>query len=147
MARIFIMNLETENIIEKVILEFYKKATTDVQLGYHFRKIQEFQLDEFKHHPLRPPIEAFADHLPIINEFWNRQLGAEAKQSDIQFDLINKHFYLSLRLGELRRFHLLFNETIEEFSAELSEKSYYQPWLQKLDHFVNIFSRSKIFKN
>ena len=141
------MNLEPENIIEKVILEFYKKATTDIQLGYHFRKIQEFQLDEFKHHPLRPPIEAFAHHLPVINEFWKRQLTGELNDSTIQFDLINKHFYLSLRMGELRRFHLLFQQTIEQFRQELTEESYYSSWLQKLDHFVKIFSRSKIFKN
>jgi hypothetical protein len=135
-----------KQIIELVILDFYKRATTDIMIGYHFRKIQEYNLDEFKNHPLRPPIEAFSHHLPIINEFWYRQLKGESNDSTIQLNVLNKHLYLNIRKGELKRFQIIFKETLEKHYLELDQLRLFDLWKSKLDHFTEVFSNSKIFK-
>jgi hypothetical protein len=143
-----VKNKEKEKeIIEQIILDFYMMATTDILLGYQFRKIEEYEQDEFKHHPLRPPIEAFSHHLPIINEFWIRQLKGETKDSTIQLDLINKHIYLNMKKGELKRFQLLFKEILDLHKKELQEIDLYQEWHSKIDHFTSVFLRSRIFNS
>ena len=145
-ANLYMSQRSEHEIIKAVVYEFYQKATVDVLIGYQFRKIQEFDLAEFKNHPLRPPIEAFAHHLPIINEFWIRQLSGQSIDSAIQLNVINKHLYLNLKTGELNRFKVLFEDTIKQYQSDLEMFGLYEKWFSKLDHFATVFSRSKLFK-
>jgi truncated hemoglobin YjbI len=129
-----------QELIISIVKSFYEKATQDVLIGYHFRKIQ--LKSGIDHHPLRPPIEAFAHHLPRINEFWMVQLG-EKKKSEIQFDLIDVHRALFIRPGELGRWIALFNQTLDEKCPE-SHLDFKLKWRQKIEHFEEIFKR-KLF--
>lgn len=129
-----------QEYIARIVHRFYEKATQDVLIGYHFRKIQ--QLDGIDHHPLRPPIEAFSHHLPRINEFWLVQLGVQ-KTSDQAFDLIAVHKSLSIRPGELGRWLALFRQTLEE-ETTLPHEALKREWLKKINHFEDIFKR-KLF--
>ena len=136
-----IPSIEAQQIlIKKIIFSFYSKVTTDFLLGYHFKKIQEFEIDP-KGHPLRPTMEAFSTHIPKINEFWCRQLLATTIDNSIKFDLINTHNYLSINKGELNRFQLLFREELELYEQELRGFELYEIWQEKLSHFVEIFIR------
>lgn len=123
--------------IHHITTAFYTKAVSDVVIGYHFRKIATMQ----GHHPLKPPIEAFSDHIPRIVDFWSMQLlQAPLPEGSEPFDLIDVHRQLSLRLGELGRWITLFKETLdEEPDHELKVL-----WLEKVDHFESIFKR-KLF--
>jgi truncated hemoglobin YjbI len=133
--------------IASVVEAFYRKATTDVIIGYHFRKIaQEKALNQG--HPLRPPIEAFKDHLPRIEHFWRAQLlNVKVPNSERPFDLIGIHQELKIRKGELHRWLTLFRETLNE---ELIDETYNElktKWLEKLENFENVFLKSpKLFK-
>ncbi len=141
--------ISKESLIEKIILDFYKNATTDILIGYQFRKIQQLKGEE--HHPLRPPIEAFFHHIPRINQFWKQQLLQGPHKEDLTppFNLINSHAYLNLKKGELKRFQKLFKQSIEHFekiykdqlikNAEVKDEDFFILWRKKLDHLVHIF--------
>lgn len=122
------------DIIESVVFAFYKKATTDFLIGYHFRKIASIENPD---NPLKPPMEAFEHHLPRISSFWKNQLlGTPMPKEENPFDLITIHRELKIRRGELGRWILLFEETLNEVEMESSFK---QKWKAKVDHFKNIF--------
>lgn len=125
-------------LIDHIIEQFYGIITTDFLLGYHFRKIQEFELGP-DGHPLLPPLEAFSSHLPKIQEFWYRQLLGQTFNRDFQFDLINTHQYLKLKRGEIDRFHLLFKEVLQQNKENLLELKLLDLWEEKLEHFVQKF--------
>lgn len=123
---------EDKKYILKTVTEFYKKAVTDFLIGYHFRKIASHQ----GRHPLLPPIEAFADHIPRIASFWELQLlGTPLAKDQKPFDLITLHKDLSIRKGELGRWILLFKETLNE----MSDNDLKDIWIKKIDHFESIF--------
>lgn len=131
-----------------MVLAFYKKATTDILIGYQFRKIAMLEA-KAGDHPLRPPIEAFEHHLPRIATFWKSQLLGEripAKQDP--FDLIGIHQKLSIRRGELHRWLTLFRETLKEFESSNPENiDLLKKWLEKIDHFEGVFlTNPKLFK-
>ncbi len=132
-------------IISSVVESFYKKATTDILIGYQFRKIA-MQESQSQGHPLRPPIEAFAHHLPRITHFWQSQLlGIKIPKEEAPFDLIGIHQKLSMRKGELHRWLTLFRETLNEFEAE--DPKLIKLWHEKIDHFEGVFLTSaKLFK-
>lgn len=121
-----------ENIIESVVANFYKKATTDFLIGYQFRKIAQAEAKSSgSHHPLKPPIEAFEHHLPRINDFWKNQLlGIPLPEGQKPFDLIGIHKELLIRKGEVGRWIQLFDETLnetempEDFRIKWREKTY-----------------------
>ena len=94
--------------IKTVTYRFYEKASQDVLIGHHFRKIAT----EKGIHPLHPPMDAFKDHLPRIEEFWRSQLLGEKIQTP--FELIQVHQRLMIRRGELGRWLVLFRETLSE---------------------------------
>lgn len=131
-----------EDFIENVVRAFYQKATTDVLIGYHFRKIA---LAEAKagDHPLKPPLEAFSHHLPRINEFWKNQLlNTPLPKDSAPFKLMVIHKELMIRKGEVNRWVSLFKEVLEEWRhchEELTDQ-----WLIKLNHFQNTFLHSKV---
>lgn len=123
---------------------FYKKATTDFLIGYQFRKIASKEFPPTKEKPLLPPIEAFTHHLPRIKAFWENQLmGVPLPPDELSFDLINIHRALLIRRGELNRWILLFQETLneslmaKEISKELKEK-----WEEKVLHFQKVFLKT-----
>jgi hypothetical protein len=123
---------EDKTYILNVVTEFYKKAVTDFLIGYQFRKIAT----HLGHHPLMPPIEAFADHIPRIASFWELQLLHTPFPKDQKpFDLITLHHELSIRKGELSRWILLFKETLEEQDQNHLTKM----WHEKITHFQAIF--------
>lgn len=80
-------------------------------IGYHFRKI----VSNPEPNPLYPSLESFSEHIPRIIHFWCDQLQIKHNFSSTQFDLINVHQKLNVRKGEIGRWILLFNETLEQF--------------------------------
>lgn len=138
-----------EKIIESVVFAFYKKATTDFLIGYHFRKIAS-ENESTQNHPLKPPIEAFKDHIPRINHFWKNQLlGTPLPSGESPFDLIGVHKALSVRKGEIGRWVQIFEETLNEVLEANTEESkkLKLDWLKKLHHFKEKFlSNPNLFK-
>lgn len=131
-----------DNKIESVVKAFYQKATTDVLIGYHFRKIAQLEANHLGH-PLKPPIEAFSAHLPRINTFWRTQLlGTPIPANEAPYDLMGVHARLFVRKGEVSRWMTLFRQTLDEEldqTDELKEK-----WLEKLSFFERVFLKSPL---
>jgi truncated hemoglobin YjbI len=119
--------------IHSVIEKFYSKAVVDPIIGFHFRKIQEFEGVD----PLRPPIEAFAQHIPRITNFWRMQLLDEKNLEEIPFNLIKTHEYLGLKRGQIDRWLMLFIETINESNFD---ESFKELWQKKASHFRSKFA-------
>lgn len=130
-------------LIEKVVISFYEKAITDVMIGYHFRKIQEYDPKD----PLTPPIEAFKSHLPKIINFWETQL-LNIKNDDLSSkNILKAHEYLKVRKGEIGRWVSLFLKTIDQLDSlklNSKEKEFLLEWKNKVEHFRKIFLESKI---
>lgn len=131
-------NQKANDYIEDVVRAFYDKATKDFLIGYQFRKIA---LAEGDVHPLQPPLDAFAHHLPRINDFWKNQLlGTPLPDKSDPFSLISIHKKLRVRKGEVNRWVLLFNETLNE----QPEHALTEIWREKVKHFQEVFLRNKI---
>lgn len=126
-------------LIEKIVVAFYKKATTDVLIGYHFRKIQESPSTE----PLYPELHHFSEHIPRIVTFWKQQLNLlENDVKPTNFDILNVHRRLNIRKGELNRWVLLFKQTLEEQNKkELTEEEVIvvEKMEDKVNHFEQVF--------
>lgn len=131
--------MKPEKLIECVVLDFYKKATSDVLIGYHFRKI----IPQDQINPLAPPIERFKDHLPRIENFWKQQL-LSLKSKD-RFDLITVHRQLNIRKGELARWIMLFKESLNHYRH--IDEEFISRWETKVDQFEKSFIRAKVFDN
>jgi len=137
-----------KHILEKVVVDFYTKATTDILIGYHFRKIQKGESKD----PLYPSLHQFSSHIPRIIKFWGQQLGRELPPSvkghnvkNDQFDILKVHRNLFIRKGELNRWLLLFRQTLSEVKELYpDELEFIEKWQQKIDHFEIIFNE-KLF--
>lgn len=132
-----------ENLIENVVFSFYELAIKDVMIGYHFRKIQEYDPKD----PLTPPIEAFKSHLPKISQFWCSQLLNKKNEDPKAQNVLKAHQYLSVRKGEVGRWVALFLKTLDTFeSKEIneSELELLKEWKKKIEHFRIIFLESKV---
>lgn len=129
-------------LISKTVYRFYEKATKDILIGHHFRKIQEFSGDNV----LSPPMEAFSHHLPRINQFWEIQLlGKSTLPLQAPFNLINVHEYLHIRTGEVNRWVTLFQETLKQMKSEYPDYlDFFNDWDDRIKIFQNIFLKSKI---
>ena len=106
--------------IETVVVEFYKKAIYDVLIGYHFQRITDF-----------------STHIPRIIDFWARQLLPELYLGNpASFKLIPKHQALGIKRGEVGRWVILFEKTLEEnpLNAICAKK-----WKEKIQHFQKVF--------
>lgn len=141
------LSLSKKDFIDHVVDEFYRQATTDILIGHQFRKIalkeRELQSKDV-HHPLRPPLEAFAHHLPRIKSFWYIQLIGETKTADqAPFDLIQLHRELSIRMGELNRWLVLFDgvlmQSLKEVENQEEMGQFVQLWREKVSLFENRF--------
>lgn len=137
---------ELAKFIDLIVDEFYKVATTDILIGHQFRKIaiKENSQKYGEGHPLRPPLEAFAHHLPRIKSFWYIQLlGQEKDPTQAPFDLIQVHRALSIRMGELNRWLLLFREILREQANKSNDeiRELANQWNEKLDLFEARFKK------
>ncbi len=120
-----------------MVFEFYSKATIDILIGHHFRKIQTHQGS----HPLKPPMEAFQDHLPRIELFWEVQLlEDQAPKVEKPFDLLNIHRQMKLNPGELDRWVMLFIQTLEAQANEENE-NFINQWKEKIELFKGRFKK------
>lgn len=136
------INQEIKNHIKQIVERFYIKATGDFLIGHQFRKIQKHTPEQGPSHPLRPPIEAFRHHLPRIEIFWQIQFGLPlAQKLELPFDIIGIHRRLRIRRGELGRWILLFEETLNEYEKEYGEsvQELIVLWRQKLVFFQQAF--------
>ena len=106
--------------IQTVVVAFYEKAQNDVIIGYHFKHIKDFSL-----------------HIPRIITFWKFQLlGISPCEGEAPFHLISIHLPLKIKKGEVGRWALLFEETLQERSLkEISSEQ----WKQKIGHFRQVF--------
>lgn len=134
------------DILEKIVVDFYAKATTDILIGYHFRKIQEGPTQS----PLYPSLNQFSQHIPRIILFWCGQLNEpvpekyqELAKSQPQFDILNVHRLLNIRKGELNRWLVLFRETLQ-MNKDEGNQDLIQKWQDKINQFENVFNE-KLF--
>ncbi len=125
--------------IEKIVKDFYSLATTDVMIGYHFRKIKERDGE----HPLKPPLDAFSSHIPRIVNFWEVQLLGQTIQGEA-FDLLGIHRKLGILPGELGRWIKLFEDVLNQYDQE---DELILSWRNKLKHFETIFKKQLFFAN
>ena len=97
-------------MIYNVVEAFYKKATKDILIGYHFDKFSD-------------PNE-LAGHLERITSFWEMQLtGSTSVPLTAPFHLLFTHLKLNIKRGELGRWIVLFHQTLDsgELSSEITE--------------------------
>lgn len=95
------MNLSFSLILE-IVTSFYAKATSDILIGYHFRDIEDFE-----------------SHLPRIASFWQLQLtGIIDNKAELPFKLIPVHEVLKLNRGEVFRWAVLFENTLDEYREQ-----------------------------
>lgn len=114
--------MTTEDWIFTVVDSFYQKAKVDVLIGYHFRKIKDFD-----------------EHIPRIASFWELQLlGKSSRPLSHPFDVANLHLALPIKKGEVGRWLVLFRKTLEENPGlpELMAK-----WEERLKFFEGVFLR------
>lgn len=122
-----------EKIIEELVDSFYEKAISDFLIGYHFKKIQTGDA-------LYPTLSDFAHHLPRIKIFWKTQLLKDFKNT-LSFNLKESHIPLKIRKGELDRFILLFNETLDQFEKNQSNQNLIKEWRLRLQFFKIQFTK------
>lgn len=128
-------NSQKELIIESIVTSFYKQATIDILIGYHFRKIATVQGE----HALKPPYQAFADHIPRIIAFWQLQLLGQTSFEFGEFKVFPIHDALNIRSGELDRWLTLFRKVLSEH--ENQEPIFIQTFREKLNHFELKFKK------
>lgn len=88
------------NLIYSVVEAFYKKATNDILIGYHF--------DKFSAPSKLEP------HLERITSFWEMQLtGTTSIPLEGPFHLLFTHLQLKIKQGELGRWIILFHQTLD----------------------------------
>ena len=130
-----------KKLIQTIVENFYTLAVKDFMLGYHFRKIQESPSKEV----LYPELDAFSQHIPRIIKFWEIQLLGAKQEQERPYNLISTHGYLKIRKGELKRFSLLFIETInKEKLNNPKNAAILEDWIKKIKSFEKIFLDSKI---
>lgn len=121
------------SFILQIVTTFYQRATNDFMIGYHFRKISDFE-----------------SHLPRIADFWEYQLlGTEkmTNQGSLPFDLMGVHIPLKIKRGEVGRWVTLFQAVLDEKQIEhKSKRELIEQWQQKLHLFKDQFLKNpKLF--
>lgn len=119
--------MKSTDFIAHVVREFYRRATVDVLIGYHFRHINDF-----------------STHLPRINAFWEMQLlGKTTIPLTQPLDAIMAHVPLRIHTGEVGRWVKLFQETLLAERAQDAD-GITERWQEKVLHFQQIFLRSPL---
>lgn len=115
--------MNQNELIFRVVDQFYAKAKVDILIGYHFRVIEDFDT-----------------HIPRIAAFWEMQLlGKTERKFGEKFDLINVHTPLIIKRGELGRWLLLFKKTMDEEFPQEGLSDLKQLWLERLVFFEKVF--------
>jgi len=125
------------NFIKAVVDSFYDKAKADIIIGYHFRHIENFDT-----------------HLPKIYLFWSLQLLELNKEEKLELisqvsmeNIIKKHEYLKIKKGEVGRWVLLFQQTIDQTYDALEKTDSIakirQKMIRKTENFHKVFLNSK----
>ncbi|MBC7713884.1 MAG: hypothetical protein H7177_11125 [Rhizobacter sp.] len=132
------------DLIYIVIETFYKKATTDILLGYHFAHFND------------PNV--LGPHLERITGFWEMQLTGKVSKpiEGKQFQLLFTHLQLGIKRGELGRWIVLFHQTLEELENEFQTqapedlpeiKKITEEWKKRIDFFkVRFETHPAMFK-
>ncbi len=110
----------THEQINRIIYSFYRVATHDILIGYHFRVIKDFDT-----------------HIPRIADFWQLQLtGKIDNPKSLPFDLINVHIPLKVKMGEINRWKVLFQQTLDSFVMDRSiTQEQADFWITRVDIF------------
>ncbi len=110
----------THDQINRIIYSFYQVATHDILIGYHFRVIKDFDT-----------------HIPRIADFWQLQLtGKIDNPKSLPFDLINVHIPLKVKMGEINRWKVLFQQTLDSFVMDRSiTQEQADFWITRVDIF------------
>ncbi len=134
-----------DKLIFDLINDFYKVATADFMIGYHFRKIQTHSGTN----PLAPPIEAFAQHIPRIVDFWKMLLLGQKPAADSgAFNLIETHRVLKVRRGEVGRWVQLFRTVIDQYIEDWpQQQEFLEAWWLQIKAFEKRFLQSKVLFN
>lgn len=95
---------------------FYSKATADVWIGFQFRNITNFET-----------------HIPRIADFWYMRLGNRPHDpSHLPFTFIEVHIPLKLKMAQINRWVVLFQETVKEMQNQFPEDN----WNQLIDEMI-----------
>lgn len=107
-------------LILDIIQRFYDVAKKDVMIGYHFRFIENFET-----------------HIPRIADFWNLQLcGKLENKAHLPFNLLEAHFALGIKRGEMGRWIVLFKTNLDHFEEiDLIKKEDKELFEAKIDLF------------
>ncbi len=112
-------------LIYTVVEAFYRKATNDVLIGYHFTKFSD--------------PEVLGPHLERITSFWEMQLtGTTSVPINGPFQLLFTHLKLHIKPGELGRWIVLFHQTLDSLEAEVDQpqiKEINALWKQRIAMF------------
>ena len=121
------------DLIYAVVERFYEKATKDVLIGYHFERFSD---PKVLHH-----------HLERITSFWEMQFTGNMTKplEGNPFRLLFTHLQLNIHRGELGRWVVLFNDTLNELENALSSeeleslKPLIAEWKKRIDFFKERF--------
>lgn len=122
------INVDQEKISYKEILgivdAFYQKAATDILIGYHFDKVRD-------HLP---------EHVKRVADFWQLQLTGEMNHPEsVPFHMISLHRARKIKRGELNRWILLFEQTLDDSQNLKSYPGLAQEWKEKISIFKEVF--------
>ncbi len=127
------LHAELQSQIQKTVAAFYHKATTDILIGYHFEKITDWPA-----------------HLTTTVNFWfDRLLTTELnnhphKRSESGRNLIYRHAKLQIRPGQLGRWVILFEQTLNEELTGPAAQELKKNWLKEIHHFQKVFLANKM---
>ncbi len=112
---------EQRDFITNVVRKFYDQAVVDIFIGYHFRKIADFEA-----------------HIQRISFFWQKQLFPTLDISYLKppFDIMEAHAKLPIKRGEVGRWKVLFFQTLDE--ALLSSPSETQSQSQMIKEWKTL---------
>ena len=120
-----LLHVTDAEFIALVVQRFYAKASGDVLIGYHFRRIPDFET-----------------HLPRIYAFWEIQLlGQTSIPLAGPLDVVNAHVPLKIHTGEVGRWVRLFEETLDQ-EARGERMEFVTSWKAKVAHFQKVFLAS-----
>ena len=110
--------------IRQIVEVFYQKAATDILIGYHFDQIRD-------HLP---------EHIKRIADFWQLQLTGEMDHPEsVPFHMISLHRARKIKRGELNRWILLFEQTLDESENLKFYDGLSQEWRDKISTFKEVF--------
>lgn len=105
-----------EQDIEKIVFDFYQIALDDVLIGYQFQKIPNF-----------------SQHVKKISTFWKNQLYPNLYPQVENIRFRAKHLPLNLHIGELGRWIVLFNQTLDQWCQTHGESVAIKRWKEKIE--------------